>query len=523
MSSWMVLVRQRRAMLFAFAALVLAALVAAGCGGDDDQAGSDSSGGSPAKVAEAPDTLNVALGTELPPYDPHLYANRFLNVVGDNIWETLLVFDADRQLTPLLAEDLPERVDELTWRFKLREGVTFSDGEPLTTQSVADSINRISDPKLNSEWSSTVGETIDKAVAVDDTTVDVKTKDPDELLPRRTAFIKITPSSIGTDTKAFMANPIGSGPYKWVSGSETGPVELTRNDDYWGEAPPIENINIRVVPDVSTRIASLKAGEIQLLPELPPDTADGVPQLFQGPGLENPVIILGSTNGGITADVNVRKALNLAVDKDALVDLYSGYAEVSKCQTVSPGSFGYNDELQPYPYDPEQAKQLIQDAGANGKTIKFVGARFFGQSADLAQTVSAYWTEAGLKVDLEMPEFDQYSPQYTSKGKDRPDALYVPPSDDLNDASATSKSLATDGVGSGYSNPQVDKLFKESVEASDPAEREAMLKEAQKIACDDAANVFLIRPLNLWGASANLEWEPRFDAALYFPSMSFSE
>jgi peptide/nickel transport system substrate-binding protein len=366
--------------------------------------------------------------------------------------------------------------------------------------------------------------TIEGAEATGTDQVDVTTSGPDALLPARMPLIKMVPPKHAED-KDFAATPVGTGAYMWESGAGTEPIVLTRNKDYWGAeaglpAGEIEEVTVRAIPDVSTRLAALKADEVDMITVLPPDAAKDVPKVGETVGPENPLVILNTTSG-ITADPRVRQALNLAVDKEALADqLFAGYAEVSKCQPVSPLATGYNDQLQPYPYDPEKAKELISQAGAAGKDLTLVGSDVFTNGRELAQTLAAFWTDAGLKVDVKIPGFDSYLEDLYAKGESRPDAVYVSTSTDLLDAGSAARQLTTDGNQSAYSNPTVDDLFKQGAETDDVNERAGIYQRALDIACKDAALVNLLNPKDLYGMAERLNWQPRSDGGVYFQDMS---
>ena len=317
--------------------------------------------------------------------------------------------------------------------------------------------------------------------------------------------------------------PVGTGPYKWVSGGGSGPVVLERNDDYWGEPAKVAKVNVRVIGDVSTRIAALKAGEVDLITKLPPDATENVPVTFEGPSVEHNYLGYNSKNG-VTSDPRVREAMNLAIDRQALADdLWAGYAVPSKCQVGAPDATGYNDTLEPWAYDPERAKQLIEEAGATGKSLKLSSGRFFPKGAEAAEAIAAYWEAVGLKVDVTVhPDPAQYAPEYFSKFK-RPEATFVLGSDDLFDQTSTARVLTTDGDASSYSNPEVDKLFEESYGMADLAERDATLQKVMELVCADAGVGDLLNPKDLWGGTDQVEWTPRADdgSQLYIPPIGF--
>lgn len=475
-----------------------------------------------ADLGAARQQITVAVPDQVPPLDPQKRDNIWHRIATDSVYQPLLWRDYNGNLKPVLAAALPRRVNPTTWRFTIRRGIRFTNGEQVNAAAVVASIRRIVDPKFESEWSSLI-ETISGAQARGAYVVDVRTKTPDVLLPARMPIIKIVPPRHSRSAN-FAARPVGTGPYRWVSGAGTN-VVLERNKTYWGtraglRAGRIDRVRIRAIPDVSTRISALKAGEVQLITVLPPDAARSVPKRISAPGIENPMVIL-NTMAGITSDVRVRRALNLAVDKRALAaQLFRGFAQVSRCQPVAPASIGYDRTLAPYAYDPAQARRLLSAAGATGKTITLVTSNVFTKAREIAQVLDAYWTAVGMRVDVRIPEFNTYLDALYAKGANHPDAVYVSSSTDLLDASAAERQLSSSGNQSVYRNPQVDALFRRAQAEPSIQKRAALYKQLLRRACQDAALVNLLHPLDLYGASSRLVWQARFDGRVYFETMT---
>jgi peptide/nickel transport system substrate-binding protein len=455
--------------------------------------------------------------------DPQLRDNIWTRAVLDNIYESLIWRADDGTLTPLLASDLPEQVDDTTWRLKLREGVMFSNGEPFNAESAAASINRIINPDYGSELLSFI-DTIASAEAVDDTTLEIKTKERDVILPARLASIKMVPLEASQE-ESFGTEPVGTGPYVWVSGGGAGPIVLRKNADYWdGDDATIEEVQIRAIENVSTRISALNAGEVDLVTVLPPDAATTVPKAVSVVGIENPNVVLNA-KAKVTADPRVRRALNLAVDKEAIANsLFAGYADVSKCQIISPQAFGYDPNLEPYAYDPDEARRLLEEAGATGAKITFVTSDVFPKGREMAQVIAAMWTDVGLDVEVQTPDFNQYIEALYGEGDARPEAVYLQTSTDLLDADrGVSRLLVSDAQASEYEGENIDTLAAEARQETDPAKRAEMYRTILKTACDDPPVVYLLNPEDVYGTSTRLVFQPRFDSALLFANMSVTE
>jgi peptide/nickel transport system substrate-binding protein len=505
--------RPRRSSAVALVSVIVAALaVLAGT------TAAASARGAATSVRAASSQITIALPSAVPAFDPQKYDRIYLRAVTDNIYESLLARDSGGALYPLLAAAMPKQLNPTTWQFKIRKGIKFTNGEPMNARAAAYSIGRIANPSFNSELLSLV-DSIKTVHVVDAYTLNVVTKTPDVLLPARMPVIKIIPPNY-SKTSTFLKKPQGTGPYLYVSGAGLGPITLKRNPNYWGKkTATIQTIRIRAIPDLSTRISALKAGEVNLVTVLPPDSAKSVPKVATAVGFENPTVVLNTTFG-ITKDVRVRKALNLAIDKNAIANsLFAGFAAVSKCQPLSPSSFGYNDALKPYAYDPNQAKSLLKAAGADGKSVTLISSDVFTNGPQLAQVIASFWTAVGLKVNMQVPQFNDYLKDLFAKGTDHPDAVYVSTSSDLLDASSASRQLTSDGVQSAYANPAVDKLFTQAEGTADQTKRKSLYASALKTACNDAALIDLITPKDIYGTSKNLQWTPRFDGSLLYATM----
>ncbi len=467
-------------------------------------------------------SIVVALGSEPTSLDPHLVDDGGERAINDNIYETLLARTPDGELIPSLATALPTMIDDTTWEFTLRDDVAFHDGTPFNADSVVATVERmIGLIEAGATDNDGFYSTITGATKVDDFTVDITTEGPDGVLPARMYWLKmVTPADAAKDDLSDAPN--GTGPYTFVS-RETGvSIELVANPDYWDGAPSVANVTYEFVSEGGTRLAGLKSGEYDLITNLPPQDVEQAPQAANIQGQENPIIIL-DVDEGITADPNVRMALNLAVDKQAIADqVYGGYAQVVNGQLLAPSILGHNDTLEPYAYDPDQAKQLIEDAGVAGQTITLVGessGRWLNDR-ELVEAVASYWTDAGLQVDLQSPEFGAYLDVLFDR-ENRQDAIFVSSSNDILDPSRQLNTYyASDGVGSSNSDQQLTDLVHQGQSTLDPAERDSIYQEAVKVAYDGAYFTFLVSNEDLYGMSERMQWTPRVDSKLLVKEMS---
>lgn len=493
-------------------------MFAAACG-DDDEGGGGSGGGDGGGDSSS---ITIALGSEPTTLDPQIREDGGERAINDNVYETLLSRDAEGELQPLLAAEMPTQVDDTHWEVTLRDGIEFHNGEPLTAEGVATSFQRIIDPEFASEQASFF-EGITEIEAKDETTVSFTTEGPDPVFPARLYWIKVVEPSHAEEAD-FDENPVGTGAYKFVEWNRGQDIKLEVNADYWGDAPSIDEVTYRFVSEPGTRLSGLLSGEFDLITNLLPEDVERAPKSAHVMGLEHPVFILNSMDG-TTADVKVRQAMNYAVDKEALAEnLYGGFARIDDCQILSPSFFGYNPDLDPYPYDPDRAKELIQEAGAEGATIEVVSTsgRWL-KDRELTEAVAGYWTEAGLKADVSIYEFDEYLDRLFDR-ETRAPAIFVTSSNELLDAGRQLNAFyAPEGIGGSNNDTAMADQIKAANVETDVDAREQLYHEITKNACDQAYFSFLLNIEDTYGMSERLDWEPRVDAKLIVSEMSVSE
>jgi peptide/nickel transport system substrate-binding protein len=516
--------------------LVAAGLVATACGGDDDDAGggNDGSGASVAPSAGtsgdggsepvAGGAITIALGSEPTSLDPHLVDDGGERAINDNVYETLLTRTPDGELAPGLATELPTQVDDTTWEFTLRDGVVFHNGEPFNADSVVATIERMVGLVERGETDNDgFYATLTGAEAVDATTVRIMTAEADGVLPARMYWLKQIPAS-ARDTPDLSDAPVGTGPYTFVDRQQGVSIELAANPDYWGDAPSVSTVTYEFADDASTRLAGLKSGKYDLITNLAPQDVGQAPKSETVQGQEHPIIILDADDG-ITADRNVRIALNLAVDKEAIAaNTFGGQAVVDAGQLLSPSILGFNAELEPYAYDPDEAKRLLEEAGVAGQPIQLVGesGRWL-KDRELLEAVAGYWTEAGLEVQLEILEFGAYLDVLFDR-ENRADAIYVSSSNDLLDPDRQlSTYYEAGGVGSSNTNTELASLIAAGRSELDPDARAELYHQAVQLAYDEALFVWLVNNQDIYGLAEHVEWQPRVDAKLLVSEMSVTE
>lgn len=466
--------------------------------------------------------ITIAIGSEPSTLDPQLRDDGGERQVNDNIYEALMARTPAGALIPGLAADAPVQIDPLTWQFKLREGVSFHNGAPFNADAVVASVARVIDPANNSEQMAYFN-TIAGAEAVDPLTVNIKTSGPDPILPSRMYWMKMVDPAYAASGDLAGA-PVGTGPYKFASWNRGTDLTLTANADYWGGAPQIKDVTYRFVTEPGTRLSGLMASEFDVITNLLPEFTSSVPKFAAVAGLETSVFVLGTDNA-VTGKPELRKALNLAIDRQAMVDsLFAGYAQIAKGAHINPAATGFNASLDYYPYDPEAARALLKEAGLEGASITVVGesGRWL-KDREQIEAVSAYWSEIGLNVTTDIQEFSMYLDSLMGNGP-RPDAIFIANSNELLDADRELSFIYhKDGAAASNSDAEIAAKIDAGRIETDPVKRAALYGEVQQKAHDLNYTVPLFNLQDIYGMSERMEWAPRADAKLMISEMKVTE
>ena len=320
------------------------------------------------------DSLVMGMRTDqIVTMDPAMYRDRDTEAVLRNIFDSLVTHTPAGEVVPQLATDWT-KVDDKTFDFTLHDGVTFQNGDPLTAEDVVFTFDRIlTEGAVNGQTSPRAGllGPLDHVEATDPTHVRFVYKDtfPQSLLLQALVHFQIVPKAymekVGVD--GFVKAPIGSGPFAFDRGALDDQVVLKRNDAYWAGPAKLGQVVFRMMPEPSTRVAALLSGEVQVIQAVTPDLVDRLQsapnvQVSSAEGTRAYQIELNNKVAPFD-DVDVRQALNLAIDWDSiLTNLYHGKAQ-RLATAFLPSGFGYDASLAPYPYDPARAKELLQQAG----------------------------------------------------------------------------------------------------------------------------------------------------------------
>lgn len=437
-------------------------------------------------------------------------------VVRSNITEPLLERDATSgELQPLLATSW-ELTSPTEWSFSLRSGVTFQDGSPFTSQDAAFSLERALSSDINCNVKGEVfgDQTVD-AEAVDDTTLVVTTKEPDPTLPLKLSFIEIVPESTSSEEK--VREPIGTGPYE-VSSWDTGTkLVLSSWPEYWGEQPAYESAEYQWRSEGTVRAQMVTSGEADIANKLGPE--DGIGELgVTYPNNETTGIIL---NGNLAPlnDIRVRQAINYAIDKQGLIDaLYPDTGIEVATQIVQDKIIGHNPDLEPWPYDPEKAKDLIAAAETDGVPVEdqitMTGRIAEWPNVDqMAQSIHGQLRDVGLNVDLKMLETSQQvlyqvQPFVLDEGAT---AVMMQHGNQAGDAEFSTQYMFSDGELSPFGVPELDELLNVAEEATGD-DRQELYAEAFAYEHENVVQfVPLLHMVGMIGVGESVEYEPTPD------------
>ena len=422
--------------------------------------------------------------------------------------DPLIARDNGGDLHPALATSW-ELLNPTTMRFHLRQGVKFSDGVDFTADDVVFTINRVINPATAYAMLSRIG-LVESVTAVDPTTVDIKTKAAFPTLLRGLSDIIIEPKhyydKAGAD--AVTAHPIGTGPFifkEWVPGDH---YTLTANKAYWGGAPKIDELIIRTIPDGSTRVASLVAGESQIIEEVPIDLIDQVNESGSAKVAE-----ISTTVGLVLTfdptikpfdNPKVREAFDYAIDKPLILkQILKGQGEVLQGQVLTKGVLGWNPDLTARPFDPARAKKMLQDAGYDFNTPVAITTQNgkYVSDTDICNAVAGMLNQIGVKATVNIVEGGVFQQMSTAQ---KMGPLYMVGWYSVGDADFASVWYTKSGYRTKWIDPEYESLFVAARSTNDTAERVKDYHRMMEILYQQNPSVFLFGLPSLYGVGDNV-------------------
>lgn len=354
--------------------------------------------------------LTIGINAEVLAYDPHHVPGAIVgNRIYYMIFDALATTDAAGNVIPQLATAW-ENTDNTTWVFTLRPDVVFHDGTTMTAEDAAFSLNRLLFSDQESFIRATFLPYISAVEATGDLEITVTTPAVDPLLPLRLAspYAAIMPQAYveANDFEFLQTAPMGAGPYmieEVVAGER---VVLVRHDDYWMGPADADRVIVRLIPETSTRVAALRSGEVDFITTVSPDLVDSIESADSLSVTTVPVLnfmlIYFNTNEGPTADPLVRRALSLAIDREAIAEaLWGGQVRVMD-DYLLPSEFAYDESRENFAYDPDEAMRLLEEAGYDGEEIAFTPPNAYYTNGQLVtDVINQYWQAVGFNVNYE--------------------------------------------------------------------------------------------------------------------------
>jgi peptide/nickel transport system substrate-binding protein len=423
-----------------------------------------------------------------------------------HIYDPLIEVTNDSKFVPCLAESWTP-VNNTTWRFTLRKGVKFHDGTPFTADSVIYSLKR---PRDNTKLiKSFAYQDIDDVRKDGDFTVIVTTKRPFGSLPSHLTMLGMLPASAGANEEAFFQKPVGTGPFKFGGWTHGEQIVLNANADYWKPGiPKVEKVTFRFIPELSTRLAAIRAGELHVIDRVWPDnvqtlrTSPGV-KVLDTPAIEAQRWIFQLAKDPVK-DPRVRKAISLAIDRNVIIkDLLVGFARPVD-SPIPPGLIGHTS-LPPKAYDPEKARQILKEAGYKNLSIDFVLMKdLYPKQLEIAQAVAAMLGDVGITVNIKNLEIATAREARSAGTYDMffSGWAHMPHDPDWYLGQWFTKAGAEKLTR--YANPKIEELISEG-RVPDPKVRQAKYEEIEKALWDDEPELWPYYSVAIYAVSDKLQ------------------
>lgn len=362
---------------------------------------------SAAYAQDANREVTIVLAETVDVVEPCMAARQDVGrVISENVNEMLVEFDySNGGLKPRLATEWKQLSPE-TWEFKLRPGVKWHDGKDFTAKDVQFTIERNTAKKVNCEVGGKYfGGTEFSFESPDANTIRITTKPAQPILPLLMTVMPVE-SAEATPEAEYTRKPIGTGPYtfdEWTVGQS---IVLKRNPNYWGEQPQVEKATYLFRSDSAVAAAMVEAGEADIVPSVSVQDATNADTDFAYPNSETTSLRIDTRVAPLN-DRRIREAMNLAIDRQAMLGtLFPEQAQIAT-QLVVPTTLGYNADIKPWPYDPERAKKLVEEAKADGvpvdQEIRIIGRNGqYPNATEAMEAIMAMLQEVGLNVKLDM-------------------------------------------------------------------------------------------------------------------------
>jgi peptide/nickel transport system substrate-binding protein len=474
-------------------------------------------------------SLVLAQSADITTLDPQNSLSTNGDRVFRNMFSRLFQRDGNMEIQPELVESY-ENTDDVTWKFKLKEGVKFHNGDPLTAEDVKFSLERVMNDQTLKEFPYFTQ--LSEIKVVDELNLEIITDGPmPTLLPLLAkSGSDVIPKKYFEEVglEEFQKKPIGSGPYKFVDWKRDDRVVLEANEEYFGGAPKWKEVIVRAIPESSTRVGELLTGGVDVATDIPPNEWDRVNNeervsLVTGDTTRVMLLVVRTTEGFETSDPKVREAIDLAINEKAIVDSVLKGTGVPVRSRVPEGVIGSNPDLyDSYVYDLEKAKKLLSEAGHKDDleiTLTAPKGRY-PLDGEVAQLVASMLGEAGIKVNLKLLESSAFLDVYNSNSNE--ELIMIGLADGLLDASYSLVHYTKDRAKgqTDYYNEEVEKLFHDAGRNLKSEERIKQYQEIQAIVAEERPHIFLYQQNSNYGVNDGVSFKPRLDEVINFSDIT---
>ena len=486
-----------------------------------------SSTGALAQSAPSEDTMVVAVPGFPNELDPDFGETAAKGNVLRQILDLPVWYDETGFLHGWVFESWEVLNDGLTWRFNIRQGLEFESGTPVNAETVKFTFDRMFDEELLDHGADNqfpLRADLVSVEIVDDYVLDINTSVPNATVITRLYVVYLLDPAFYRDASVAQAatHAQGGGPYRVVRFVPDDYIELVRNEDYWYGTPDIERIVIRAVPEASSRVAMLETGEVDIALDLSPDDIP-VMQTFPGVKVE---AVQSSRRVGLIfnqreprfADKRVRQAFNYAIDFDEINDALL-YGMASRLQTYRGTGYCSDPDMSPYPYDPERARELLEEADfpMDEKIVIHVSS-IVGYRIAVVQAMASQLERLGLDVEVNVIERSVYVQMVTDRNYD---GMIEVGLGGRGDPAQDAQVFAFGGLWNpgGWEDEAAhhfNDLLAEIQAAFDPDVVCEMTKELEAIAYEHAPWLYSHHPLEIAGVNERIDWDPRSDSHLFW-------
>ncbi|WP_435319334.1 ABC transporter substrate-binding protein [Haloarchaeobius sp. TZWSO28] len=507
-----------------YAGATAVAASAAGCIGGLGGGGDESLGDFEVTVTQG----NMPSGL-----DPHDHRETPTDVVMLHAYEGLLTRDADGKMVNALATGFSRVDGEPAVEFELRTDATFHNGDDFTAEDAAYSINRIvkEDVGFASPQSDQLAGVTGAEAGDGKITVNTDGVNPIVFSEFATYCDIVQKSWIEERSKQEIAQDMnGTGPFKLDTYTEDQEVVLVRNEEYWNDPAEVSQLTFKAATESSTRVNQLVAGETDVIVNVPPQQVSEVENNDGTSVKASPStrIIYNALRYDVEpfSSTEFRQALNYAIDLESIVSNVLGGFGAQTGQPTLENFVGHNPDVEPYPYDPEEAEALVESSGHAGAEIELhtPSGRYL-KDLEIAQAVAGYIDElSNVSATVKQRDFGSLVDELlTGNIEDKPKWYLIGWGEATFEGALVMQALlASDGALTTWSNDEFDSLLEQASNQTGDA-RTSTLQDANALAHDEAPWIFLNRQFSVYGVSDRIDWEPRSDERIDAYAMSKNE